>query len=101
MVGTYHLWFRQKYNLPPTDPRFLNATDEEIEADFWAHYYQENPNINPEAEQDFNDIAQSIEDGSFFDDIEELERMIHAAPSKANTEKANDEWETVIDDHFS
>ena len=23
-------WFRRKYNLPPTDPRFLAMTDEEI-----------------------------------------------------------------------
>jgi hypothetical protein len=29
-------WFRQKYNLPPLDPRFLDMTPEDIEAEYWA-----------------------------------------------------------------
>jgi len=32
-----HWWFRQQYNLPPTDPRYLNATDEEMKVDYWMH----------------------------------------------------------------
>lgn len=27
-------WFRNKYNLPPTDPRYLNMTDEDIALEY-------------------------------------------------------------------
>lgn len=32
-------WFRRRYSLPPTDPRFLSATIEDIEVDFWTQHY--------------------------------------------------------------
>ena len=35
----YKFWFRQHYNLPPNDPRFLEADDLEIEIDFFMHAY--------------------------------------------------------------
>lgn len=38
MVGTYELWFRRTFNLPPTDPRFLDMTRGEIIAEYWAHH---------------------------------------------------------------
>lgn len=31
---TLKFWFRQKYNLPPNDPRFLSATDSMILEDY-------------------------------------------------------------------
>jgi len=34
------LWFRDKYCLAPTDPRYLAATDELIETEWWAYQYQ-------------------------------------------------------------
>lgn len=42
---TYRFWFRQKYQLPPTDPRYLAATEEEMIADFWAHVMMENSTV--------------------------------------------------------
>lgn len=30
-------WFRQKYNLAPTDPRYLAMTDEDLALEFEAH----------------------------------------------------------------
>ncbi len=33
------IWFRRKYNLPPTDPRYLDMTDEGIEIE--SHIHQE------------------------------------------------------------
>lgn len=29
-----HYWFRQKYNLPPTDERFISMTDEDIALEY-------------------------------------------------------------------
>jgi hypothetical protein len=34
-------WFRCKYNLPPTDPRYLNASIEEMQIDYFAHQFVE------------------------------------------------------------
>ena len=47
-------WFRQKYNLPPTDPRFLNATLDQIETDYWAHYYRDHPPGQELEDEDFD-----------------------------------------------
>ena len=34
-------WFRQKYNLPLTDPRYLGMTQIEIEMEYMTHLYRE------------------------------------------------------------
>lgn len=59
--------FRRRYNLPPTDPRFLNATTEDIVTDYWAHYYSENrPNEEYEDEDfDREAIEKQIETGDW------------------------------------
>lgn len=36
-VNTPQFWFRRKYNLPPTDPRYLDATKEEILIDYYSY----------------------------------------------------------------
>ena len=42
MAREFRFWFRQKYNLPPKDPRFLQMTEEEIQIEFWAcQFYEE------------------------------------------------------------
>lgn len=71
--------FRRRYSLPPTDPRFLDATDEEIVLDYWAHRLWDNPKVreeayNPDFEADL--AAMDAEDGE------------------------GDGWETVADDAF-
>jgi hypothetical protein len=50
LAGTYELWFREKYCLAPTDPRFLAMTEEDIEAEWWAYHYQ-----NSKASVEFDD----------------------------------------------
>ena len=37
-ISSLEFRFRQRYNLPPTDPRFLQATHETLIIDDWAHY---------------------------------------------------------------
>lgn len=66
-------WFRQKYNLPPTDPRFLDATIEEMLIDHWACHYKANP------------AAEEVEDEEF--DQEAILRQMEENP---------DGWEEVI-----
>ena len=66
-------WYRQKYKLTKSDPRFLDATLEEMNADYWAHYYFDNPKAKDEIEdEDFNleDELQKIEDEDSLDDAD-------------------------------
>lgn len=52
---TIEFWYRRKYGLTSTDPRFLDATLEEMETDRWAHHFFENPKAAEEVEdEDFN-----------------------------------------------
>ena len=53
-------WFRRKYLLAPTDPRFLNATADQIAADYWAWQYIENPNSLKEVVDDEFDLSAEI-----------------------------------------
>lgn len=52
-------WFRKQFNLAPTDPRFLEATKEQIETEYWAHYYATNP-ASEEAEDDDFDADEYV-----------------------------------------
>jgi hypothetical protein len=50
--------------LAPTDPRFLDATLEQIETEFWAHTYFEKP-PGDEIEDDgfdLDEVLKEIED---------------------------------------
>ncbi len=43
MSKTAEFWFRQWYKLAPTDPRYLDATPEQIAVEYWACFYFNNP----------------------------------------------------------
>ncbi len=45
---TAEFHFRRRYNLPPTDPRFLCATIEDILVDVWAHRHTDDPKLREE-----------------------------------------------------
>lgn len=51
---TIAFWFRRKYNLAPTDPRYLDATLEQMETEYWAYHYFENPSQEESEDDDFN-----------------------------------------------
>jgi hypothetical protein len=51
---TIAFWFRRKYNLAPTDPRYLDATLEQMETEYWAHHYYENPAKEESEDDDFS-----------------------------------------------
>lgn len=68
-------WYRRKYNLTSSDPRFLDATTDEMFSDYWAHYYADNPKAHDEvADDDFNleDELARIELEDSADEWEEL-----------------------------
>ncbi len=81
MAKTIGFWYRKKYNLPPNDPRYLDLTAEEIQAEYWAHQYAE------------NGVHDEVEDEDF--DLEaELARNEAEAEAAANA-GGDEQWETV------
>ena len=54
LAKTLQFWFRKKYQLTPTDPRFLDLSVEDIETDYWAHYYYDNPAGDEVEDEDFD-----------------------------------------------
>jgi hypothetical protein len=61
MATTIHFWYRRQYNLAPTDFRYLDATVEQIETDYWAHHYADNP-AKEEAEDDDFSLEAELAD---------------------------------------
>jgi hypothetical protein len=60
--------FRRRYNLAPTDPRYLDATTEDILTDHWANYYCDNPNAVDEiVDEDFDldAVVKQMDDGDW------------------------------------
>ena len=49
--------FRRRYNLPPTDPRFLDATPEEVAVDYFAHHFFDNPQQSFAEDEEFDPEA--------------------------------------------
>lgn len=58
MAKSMAFWFRRKYNLPPTDPRFLSMTLEDIETEIWAHNYYDKPPGDEVEDSDFDLAAE-------------------------------------------
>ena len=55
-MGTLEFQFRRRYRLPPTDPRFLNATRADMLVDYWAHQHADDPNVQePDTTEDFDE----------------------------------------------
>lgn len=101
MSRTLEFWFRNKYNLAPTDPRFLACTVEQIQTEFWAHHYLANKGKGEEFE-DYEFDAQA--------EFRRINEEAEAAEMAASAEKGKapfvssrvepstaDEWETIID----
>lgn len=70
LFRSYEFAFRRRYNLPPTDPRFLRATEEEIEVDYWAHVYHDDPKqvdavVSDDPDFDLNEILEKAESGDW------------------------------------
>jgi len=59
LAGSLEFWFRRKYGLASTDPRYLEASREDMLTDWWAHQYLENPKLDDQAvvDEDFDQEA--------------------------------------------
>jgi hypothetical protein len=57
MATSLEFWYRRKFNLAPTDPRYLDATYEQIEAEYWAHVYFDKPPGEEIEDEDFDKEA--------------------------------------------
>jgi hypothetical protein len=65
-------WYRNKYNLPPNSPLLDGLTIEDVEIEFWAHQYYNNPKMDLVEDDDWDadEILAQIESG-------EWESVIH------------------------
>lgn len=77
--------WRRRYGLPPTDPRFLQATREEILVDWWAHQHADDPELYNEVRMDDADFQR------------EAEAMLAEAMAAAEADPPQpaDDWEEV------
>lgn len=73
--------------MPPTDPRFLDATLEDMILDYWSWRHAEDPKLRDE-----------IVATGFDEDLAEMEAESEAA--RAVTEKPADDWEVIANDRF-
>jgi hypothetical protein len=103
---TLEFWFRKKYNLAPTDPRFLDCTPEQIQTEFWAHQYdtgkvtEEFEDYEFDAQAEFrriNEEAEAAERSASADAGKTPIAPPVSNPPVASKTKADDEWETIIE----
>ncbi|CAH2606339.1 conserved protein of unknown function (plasmid) [Rhodovastum atsumiense] len=107
---------RRRYGLPPTDPRFLDMTVEDIVLDYWAHAVTDNPklrdeHINPDFEQEMAELEAMLEEQiaasgakapePTADQIAKAEQHeAQVAAVHAANEADGDAWETVADSRW-
>lgn len=73
---TVEFAFRRRYLLPPTDPRFLDATPEDLLLDYWAHRFWDDPDlrnelVNPDFEAELAELERGAESDGWEDVIAE------------------------------
>jgi hypothetical protein len=76
--GSVEFWFRRKYNLTRTDPRFLEATVEDMLEDLWMHTYYDDPEA----------VTKTVEDDDF--DEESVAERLLARKQKQEPPLPND-----------
>lgn len=72
LAQSLEYWFRNKYQLSPQDPRYLQMSVEEIEIEFWAHIYHEKLSRGMKPDE----ILQSDNATADFDPEQEARREI-------------------------
>ena len=66
--GTLDLWFREKFSLPATDDRYLDATDLDMLTAYWEAYYIANGGKDTFDDDEF-DLATALDDLSEWDEV--------------------------------
>ena len=83
LADTMEFHYRRRYSLPATDPRYLDASIEDIVLDYWAHAMTDNPKLREE-----------VVNPDFDADVAAFEKMLAAAAPPG------EEFETVADDKW-
>lgn len=69
LAQTLGYWFRRKYNLAPTDPRYLDATPHEMLVEYWADHYHSAPPVTEEFEDDDFDLDALVNNPDAWEDV--------------------------------
>lgn len=91
---------RKLYNLPPTDPRFLAMTTEQIELEY-QHFLLDNPELAKDekySDPDYDNWEQKAikEDARIsVNEKGSAEKMRRTNEKEAIESHSNDEWEEV------
>lgn len=88
MSETMSLWFRRKYSLPPSDPRFLAMTPDGIAVEFWANFY---------ADKFYAGRPEDVEDEDEDFDLDAVLRQ-HEAEAEADDDDTDAGAATLPDD---
>lgn len=88
-------WFRRTYRLPPTDPRYLDATPDDIATEYWAYRFHENPNTQVAVDDDFD--LEKIEAEWAAEDAAADAALVTAPPAPPPGEVPADpeDWEPI------
>lgn len=78
MSRSVEFWFRRKFNLPPHDPRFLAMTQDDLESEFWAHHFAENPHEKEVVDEEFDLAAELADADAMAEDLpDDFEDVAH------------------------
>lgn len=81
---TVEFHFRRRYNLSPTDPRFLDAGQDDMLIDWWAHRFLDDPRLKDE-----------VVNPDFDAEIAALERA-----AAADGDDGSAGWDEIAADHY-
>ena len=80
-------WFRDRYRLPPNDPRFLALTNDDLALEYWTAYY---------AASAARGDAISFEDEDDNYDLAAIEAALEAQANQAAIDNPDpNEWEEI------
>lgn len=77
---TIRFWFRRKYGLTVTDPRYLDMTEAGMLEDYWAHYYYDKPEEEFEAVTDDYDAEVARMEAEAAPPPDDLEDISNGEP---------------------
>ena len=94
-ISTIDFWFRKHFNLAPTDPRYLDATREQMWVEFWCHQLD---TLRELADEESEEEADTLEGLLKFADEYRLSHSKEMSDAEfkrklAKLDKADDERE--------
>ena len=91
---TIEFAWRRRYGLPSTDPRYLDATYDEILIDYWAHAFTDDPKLKDDLVTD--DFAAEMAEFEAESAAEIAAAAKATAAAAEAAAKPADDWEPVV-----